>query len=60
MCVLRGPAAPKKEKVAGRQKTMHDEEIYNLCSSPSVIWRNKSRRMKLASSVAYIVEMSNE
>ena len=41
MCVLRGPAAPKKEKVAGRQKTMHDEEIYNLCSSPSVIWRNK-------------------
>ena len=46
MWVPRGVIAPKKEKVAGRCKTMHDEEIHNLYSSPSVIWKNKSRRMR--------------
>lgn len=30
MWVLRGPVAAKTEKVVGRQKTMHDEEIHNF------------------------------
>ena len=30
MWVLRGPVAAKPEKVVGRQKTMHDEEIHNF------------------------------
>jgi len=35
MWVLKGVIAPKPEKVAGRQKTMCDEEIHNWYSSPS-------------------------
>lgn len=60
MWVLRGVIAPKKEKVAGRQKTTHDEEIHNLYSSPSATRKNKSRRMRWASSVVHIVEVTSE
>lgn len=56
MWMLRGVIAPKKKKVYGRQKTMCDEEIHNLYSSPTVIKKDKSRQFRWASSVAYIVE----
>jgi hypothetical protein len=33
----RGIFGPKRDEVTGGCRKMHDEELHNLCSSPSII-----------------------
>jgi hypothetical protein len=46
-------------EVAGGWRTLHNEELYNLCPSPSIIRVVKSRRMRLAGHVARMGELRN-
>jgi hypothetical protein len=41
-------------------RKLHNEELHNFCSAPSLIRMIKSRRMTLAGHVARIGEKSNE
>jgi hypothetical protein len=41
----------RDEVIAGRRK-LHNEELHNLHSLPSIIRTNKSRRMRLAGHVS--------
>jgi hypothetical protein len=50
--VLRRIFGPKRDEVTGDWRKLHNEELHNLYSSPSVIRMIKSRRMKLAGHVA--------
>jgi hypothetical protein len=43
---------PKRDEVTGGWRKLHNEEIYNLYSSPSIIRMIKSRRMRWAGHVA--------
>jgi hypothetical protein len=43
---------PKKDGVMGGWRKLHDEELHNLYSSPSIIRIIKSRRMRWAGHVA--------
>jgi hypothetical protein len=47
--VLRRIFGPKRDEVTGDWRKLHNEEIHNFYSSPSII---KSRRMRLAGHVA--------
>ena len=40
---LRKIFGPKREEVAGEWKRLHNEELYDVCSSPNVIRVIKSR-----------------
>jgi hypothetical protein len=51
---------PKREEVTGRWRKMHSEELHNLYSSPYVIRRMKSRRMRWAGHVTCMGEMRNK
>ena len=44
--VLRNLFWPKGNKVTGEWKRLHDEELYDLFSSPNIIQVTKRRRMK--------------
>jgi hypothetical protein len=46
---LRRIFRPKREKVIGGWRKLHNEELYSLYSSPSIIRMTKSRRMMLQS-----------
>jgi hypothetical protein len=46
--VLRRIFGPKRDGVAGRWIKLHNEELHNLYSSPSIIRIIKSRRMRWA------------
>jgi hypothetical protein len=37
---------PKRDEVTGEWRKLHNEELYNLYSSPDVIMQVKSRRMR--------------
>jgi hypothetical protein len=50
--VLRKIFGPKREKVAGEWRRLHNEELHNLYTSPNIITIIKIRRMKLAGHVA--------
>jgi hypothetical protein len=50
--VLRRILAPKGDEVTGRWKKLHNEELRDLYSSPSIIRIIKSRRMRWAGHVA--------
>jgi hypothetical protein len=50
--VLRRIFGPKRDGVTGGWRKPHNEELHNLCSSPSVIRIIKSRRMRWAGHVA--------
>jgi hypothetical protein len=50
--VLRRIFGPKRDEVAGGWKKLHNEELHNLYSSPSIIRMIKSRRMRWAGHVA--------
>jgi hypothetical protein len=50
--VLRRIFGPKRNGVMGEWRKVHNEELHNLYSSPSIIRMMKSRRMRLVGHVA--------
>jgi hypothetical protein len=48
---------PKREEVAGDLRRLHNEELYNLYSSPNVIKVITSSGMRCAGHVARILRM---
>jgi hypothetical protein len=50
--VLRRILGPKRDKVMGDQRKLHNEELHNLYSSSNIIRMIKSRRMRGAGYVA--------
>jgi hypothetical protein len=52
--VLRRIFGPKRDEVTGGWRKLHNEELHNLYSSPSIIRTIKSRRMRWAGHVAWI------
>jgi hypothetical protein len=44
--VLRGIFGPKRDEVTGGWRKLHNEELYGLYSSPSIVRVIKARRMK--------------
>jgi hypothetical protein len=51
---------PKKNEIVGSWRKLHNVELHNLYSSPSIIRMIKSRRMKWAGHIARMVEKRNE
>jgi hypothetical protein len=54
--VLRRIFGPKRDEVTGGWRKLHNKELHNLYSSPSIITMIKSRRMKWAGHVARMGE----
>jgi hypothetical protein len=52
--VLRRIFGPERDEVTGGWRKLHNEELHNLCSSPSIIRMIKSRRMRWA---RYVVQL---
>ena len=52
--VLRRIFGPKRDEVTREWKTLHNEELNNMQSSPNVVWVIKSRRMRW---VRHVVRM---
>jgi hypothetical protein len=50
--MLRRIFGPKRDEVTGGWRKLHNEELLNLYSSPSIIRMIKSRRMRWAGYVA--------
>jgi hypothetical protein len=50
--VLRRIFGPKRDEVTGGRRKLHNEELHNLYSSPSIIRMIKSRRMRWTGNVA--------
>jgi hypothetical protein len=57
--VLRRIFGPKRDEVMGGWRKLHNEELHNLYSSPSIIRMIKSRRLRRAGHVARIGEKRN-
>jgi hypothetical protein len=57
--VLRRIFGPKRDEVTGEWKKLHNEELRDFYSSPSIIRIIKSRRMRWAGHVARMVEKRN-
>jgi hypothetical protein len=57
--VLRGTFVPKRDRVTGGWRKLHNEELHNLYCSPSIIRIIKSRRMRWAGHVARMGEKGN-
>jgi hypothetical protein len=57
--VLRRICGPKRDEVSGEWRKLHNEELPDLCSSPSIIRIIKPRRMKWAGHVARLGEKRN-
>jgi hypothetical protein len=57
--VLRRIFGPKRDEVTGKWRKMHNEELHDLCPSPSIIRIMKSRRMKWAGLVPRTEEERN-
>ena len=55
--VLRRIFGPRRDEVTGEWRKLHNEELNDLYSSPSIVWVIKSRRMRWASHVARMGEM---
>jgi hypothetical protein len=52
-------AVHKRDEVTGGLRKLHNEELHNLYSSPSIITIIKSRRMRWAGHVARMSEKRN-
>jgi hypothetical protein len=50
---------PKRDEVTGGWRKLHNEELHNFYSSPSIIRMIKSRRMRWAGHVARMGEKRN-
>jgi hypothetical protein len=57
--VLRKIFGPKRDEVTGEWRKLHNEELRDLCSSPSIIRVIKSRRMRWAGNAARMGEKRN-
>jgi hypothetical protein len=57
--VLRRMFGPKRDEVTGGWRKLHNEELHNLYSSPSIIRMIKSRRMRWIGHVARMGEKRN-
>jgi hypothetical protein len=57
--VLRRIFGPKRDEVTGEWIKLHNQELRDLYSSPSIIRINKSRRMRWAWHVARMGEKRN-
>jgi hypothetical protein len=57
--VLRRILGPKRDGVTGGWRKLHNEELHELYSSPSIIRIIKSRRMRRAGHMARIREKRN-
>jgi hypothetical protein len=57
--VLRRIFGPKRDGVTGGWRKLHNEELHNLHTSPSIIRIIKSRRMRLAGHMARMGEKRN-
>jgi hypothetical protein len=57
--VLRKTFGPKRDEVTRDWRKLHNEELHNLYSSPSIIRMIKSRRMRWAGHVACMREARN-
>jgi hypothetical protein len=49
----------KRDEVTGEWRKLHNEELHDLCSSPSIIRIIKTRRMRWAEHVAGMGEKRN-
>jgi hypothetical protein len=56
---LRRIFGPKKDEVTGGWRKLHNEELHNLYSSPSIIRMMKSRMMRWTGHVAQMAEKWN-
>jgi hypothetical protein len=54
--VLRRIFGPKRGEATGEWRRLHKELLYDLYSSPNIIWVIKSRRMRWAGHVARMGE----
>jgi hypothetical protein len=54
--VLRGTFEPKRDKMTGEWRELHNEELHDLYSSPSIIRIIKARRMRWTGHVALMGE----
>jgi hypothetical protein len=57
--VLRRTFGPERDGVTGGCRKLHNEELHNLYSSPSIIRIIRSRRMRWAGHVARMGEKRN-
>jgi hypothetical protein len=57
--VLRRIFGPKRDEVTGEWRKLHNEELRDLYSSPSIITIIKSRRMRWAGHVVRMGEKRN-
>jgi hypothetical protein len=48
-----------RDKVIGDGRKLHNEELHNLYSSPNIIRRIKSKRMRWAGHIAIIKQLRN-
>jgi hypothetical protein len=56
---LRRIFGPKRDKVTGEWRKLHNEELHDLYSLPSIIRITKERRMRWAGHVARMGEKRN-
>jgi hypothetical protein len=54
--VLRRIFGPERDEVTGEWRRLHNEELYALCSTRSIIRVIKSRRMRWAGHVVHVQE----
>jgi hypothetical protein len=57
--VLRRIFGPKRDQVRGGWRKLHNEQLHELYSSPSIIRMVRSKRMRLAGHIAQTGEKSN-
>jgi hypothetical protein len=57
--VLRRIFGSKRDEVTGKWRKLHNEEIRDLCCSPTIIRMKKSKKMRWAGHVARMGQKKN-